>query len=100
MSRISCVLDLVARDSDVLERSVVNHPPSRFGTVDLPMETYSRPQPGKDRSDRAAPCGSVGKIGLLGLGPFSDGAILRRNPMAKVRGANRFEVSDALFDRC
>ena len=59
------------------------------------MTTYSRPQPGKDRSDRAAPFGSVGKIGLLDLGRFSNDAILCRIPMAKMR----FEVPDALLDR-
>jgi hypothetical protein len=100
MSCIPSALDLVPRDSDVLKDSVVDHFPSRFDVVGLPLAEYFRPQPGKDRSEQGPPCGSVNKIGVLMLGMQGSGAIFCLTPIAGVHGPTRLRVPDALFDRC
>src|SRR5271169_851750 len=86
MSRISCIFDLVTGNSDVPQRSVVDHLPGRSDTADLVLAAHSRPQPRKDRSD---PCAPASEIGSHSLGTPGGGAISTRTAAAGVLARRR-----------
>jgi len=84
MSCICRILDLETGNSDILQRSVVDRLPGRSDTADLAFAEHSRPQLGKDRSDRGDPGAPASENGWRGIGTPDGGAILGRTAAAGV----------------
>src|SRR5208282_3407571 len=67
---------LVTGNPDIFQRSVVDRSPGRSNTADLALAEHSRPQLGKDRTNRGDPGAPASEIGSHSLGTPGGGAIL------------------------
>jgi hypothetical protein len=70
MSYIRRIFDFETGNSDVRQRSVIDHRPSRIHAPYLPPPVHSRPQLANDRSeqdDPPAPVRGFGRIAAIGI---------------------------------